>query len=288
MIAFAFALAALFATPGADAPAGADAILGFADDLLVHGDPNRAIDEYTRYLFVCGSCARAPYAELRLAESYRRAGSPGVAAAREAAIAEKWPDTPEGREAARAVGEDWERAGDPAAASDAYRGWAAAHADEADAAEQARLAVRTALRAHDPKRVELAVPLIPAGTGTPLEGLIADVNRTRPRHRSPAIAGALAAVLPGAGHLYTGEWGNAFAAFSTNALFLGGAVLAAQKKEWAVAGVAGAAEVFWYGGNVIGAINSADRFDARAEDAKWRGLERRWMATPTARLSFEF
>ena len=280
MIAVLCAIALLAADPP---PPSAEPVLAFADELLLHGDPERAIDEYTRYLFSCGECARAPWAEQRLAEALRRTGQPAKAAAREQEIAAKWPGTPEGHEAARAIGADWERAGDERAASDAYREYAVAHQGEADSIEQAKLAVRTALRAHDAHRVELSVPLVPDLASLPL----ALRNSPRP-HRSRAVAGVLAAILPGSGHLYCGEWSNAFAAFSTNALFLGGAAIAANKKEWAVAGVAGAAEVFWYGGNVIGAINAADRFDVRAEDRRWRDVEKKFLPAPSLGLSFRF
>lgn len=280
----ALAFVCLFAADPPPAPAAsAEPILSFADELLLHGDPQRALDEYTRYLFVCGECPRAPYAEIRIAEALRRIGEPAKAAAREKAIAEKWPDAPEGREAARAIGADYERAGDERAASDAYREWAAKHQGESDSVEQAKLAVRTALRAHDLSRVELAVPLVPE-----LAPLPAAVRHSRAPHRSRALAGVLAAILPGAGHLYCGEWSNAFAAFSTNALFLGGAAIAADRKEWAVAGVAGAAELFWYGGNVIGAVNAADRFDARADERRWQDLERKFLPAPSVELSFRF
>lgn len=268
---------------------GAEEILGFAEDLFAHGDPYRAEQEYARFLYVCGTCQRAAYAARRMADASRAQGQFDKAAAREREVAERFPGTLEARDAAAAIGGDLELAGRLGPASDAYRAFAAGHPDDPRAAEEAELAVRTALRAHDPSRVASAVPLA-TGTRPELPGLTSAVSASHARHRSPAVAGVLAAVLPGAGHAYAGEWKNAFASFATNALFAGGAVLAAQKKEWAVAGVVGGAELFWYGGNVVGAVNAADRFNTRAEDVRWRNLERHWLApkTPVSLLSVSF
>jgi hypothetical protein len=273
---------ALLDTPVPGPAPDAEPILAFADDLLIHGDPERAADEYTRYLYACGDCSRAPYAAFRLAEAYRRAGSPARAAIEERALVAHWPQAPEAREAARDEAEDLERAGNEAASSDAHRTFAIAHPGDPSAREEAREALRTALRAHDSTRVGLAVPL----AGPEVQGLPGDLASSHARHRSMIAAGVLAALLPGAGHAYAGEWSNAFTAFATNALFLGGTAIAAQRKEYAVAGVTGGLELFWYGGNVIGAVNAAERFDLQAENARWKGLEGCWLGPAT--VSFRF
>jgi hypothetical protein len=293
------AVAAILVATSAGTPAGAkpsalapaDALLAFADDLLTRDEPYRAIGEYDRFLFVCGDCERAPYASLRRAEALRLAGDARGAEEAYRRVSERWPAKTEGRDAGVQVGFMLESAGDPGAASDAYRMFATAHPSDAVAPEEATLALRTALRAHDRSRVALAIPLAaPGATGSPreLRGLITEMNATRAPHRSPALAGALSAAVPGAGHVYAGQYRTGAVAFVTNALFVGATVIAAQKKEWAVAGTLGGLEVFWYGGSVVGAMNAADRFNDRSEDARWRGLEQRWLGTPMIPVSFQF
>ena len=81
MLGLVLALVLLAADPPPVLPSApaAEAVLGFADDLLRRGDAQRAAGEYTRYLYVCGSCPRAPYAQLKLAEALRLSGQDALA-----------------------------------------------------------------------------------------------------------------------------------------------------------------------------------------------------------------
>jgi len=83
-------------------------------------------------------------------------------------------------------------------------------------------------------------------------------------YRSPALAGGLAAVLPGAGHAYAGQWGEA-----TSALFVNGGLLAAgwqlaQRELWFGLGMVAMLELGFYGGNIVSAVGRAKRFNRLA------------------------
>ena len=116
-------------------------------------------------------------------------------------------------------------------------------------------------------------------------GLLADLDRP-PSRRSPALAGTMSAILPGAGHVYAGRYRDGVMALVVNALFIGGAYIAYDHDEYALAGALGGAEVFWYGGSVVGAVNAADRHNHRADSQHYRSLERKWV--PAAGLSLRF
>ena len=74
-----------------------------------------------------------------------------------------------------------------------------------------------------------------------------------PVHKSPAVAGALSAVLPGAGHLYIGKPLQALTAFLLNGLFLTGAAYAVHEGLEGTAAILLFFETGWY----LGTINSA-------------------------------
>lgn len=271
----------------ATSTSGAGVVLEFADHLLDAGEPYRAAGEYERYLFLCPSCDRSAYAERKLADAWRRGGRAREAAARYRALVTAHPESPEAPLAAAAAAESFEDAGAPGEASDAYRAYLSQFPHERGAAEAWTRSLRTALRANDATRVRAALEApSPDGAQTVDEaGLLADLDR-RPSRRSPALAGTMSAVLPGAGHFYAGRYRDGVMAFVVNALFIGGAVIAYDHDQYALAGALAGAEIFWYGGSVVGAVNAADRHNRRAESLKYKSIERKWV--PAAALSLRF
>ena len=271
----------------ATASSGAGVVLDFADHLLNGGEPFRAAGEYERYLFLCPACERAPYAERKLADAFRRGGRSREAAARYQAVAASHPDSPDAPIAAASAAESLEEAGSPGEASDAYRAYLSQFPREPMAAEAWTRSLRTALRANDAARVRTALGVAaPAGAPDVDEaGLLAALDR-RPSRRSPALAGTMSAILPGAGHVYAGRYRDGVMAFVVNALFIGGAVIAYDHDQYALAGALGGAEIFWYGGSVVGAVNAADGHNRRAEALHYKSLERKWV--PSAALSLRF
>lgn len=266
---------------------GAGVVLDFADHLLAGGEAFRAAGEYERYLFLCPACERSAYAERKLAESFRRGGRSRDAAARYRAVAAAHPESPEAPIAAVSAAESLEEAGAPGEASDAYRAYLAQFPGDRGASEAWTRSLRTALRAHDAARVRAALQVAaPAGASdVDAAGLLADLDRA-PRRRSPALAGTMSALLPGAGHVYAGRYRDGVMALVVNALFIGGAYIAYDHDQYALAGALGSAEIFWYGGSVVGAVNAADRHNRRAESQHYKSLERKWV--PAAGLSLRF
>jgi tetratricopeptide (TPR) repeat protein len=83
-----------------------------------------------------------------------------------------------------------------------------------------------------------------------------DIPRPPPP-KSPMVAGILAGVLPGAGHLYIGKPWHGLTAFLLNGLFLSGAVFAFLEGLEVTAVILLYFETGWYLGNIKSAVGGA-------------------------------
>ena len=79
--------------------------------------------------------------------------------------------------------------------------------------------------------------------------------------KSPVTAGVLAAVLPGAGHLYDERYRDAGIAFALNAAFIWGMVEAFEHKNYVVGGILTFFELGWYSGNIYSAVSGAHKYN---------------------------
>ena len=91
--------------------------------------------------------------------------------------------------------------------------------------------------------------------------------------KSPTAAGALAAILPGAGHLYTERYRDALVAFLLNGAFIWAAVELFQHENNVAGGIVAFFELGWYTGNIYSAISSAHKFNGRAKEEFIRHLK---------------
>lgn len=78
-----------------------------------------------------------------------------------------------------------------------------------------------------------------------------------PKQKSPALAGTLSAIVPGAGQAYTGSWQSGAMAFVLNALFLSATLELADKDLDAAALASGVVFSITYLGNILNAAESA-------------------------------
>lgn len=79
--------------------------------------------------------------------------------------------------------------------------------------------------------------------------------------KSPVLAGALSAILPGAGQAYVGAWQSAAYSFLINALFLSAALELQNKDLHASALTAGVVFSVTYVGGIISAAQSAKTYN---------------------------
>ncbi|MBA7560483.1 Cell division coordinator CpoB [subsurface metagenome] len=94
-------------------------------------------------------------------------------------------------------------------------------------------------------------------------------------YKSPSVAGTLAAVLPGAGHLYTRRPKDALVAFLLNGVFIWSAVELFDDEKYVTGGIVTFFELGWYSGNIYSAVGSAHKFNKRTKENFLQGLRNR-------------
>ena len=92
--------------------------------------------------------------------------------------------------------------------------------------------------------------------------------------KSPAAAGVMSAVLPGAGQAYSGEYGRAAISFLLNGLFIWGMVESFRHDHYVVGGILTLFELGWYSANILNAVNSAEKYNRKKTQEYINGLER--------------
>jgi hypothetical protein len=94
------------------------------------------------------------------------------------------------------------------------------------------------------------------------------------RRRSPVLAGALSAAMPGAGQAYAGSWEGAAVALVLNALSIGATVELARREAYLSAALTGTAASIFYVGNILNAADLAQRGNQVAAEPHRDALER--------------
>jgi outer membrane protein assembly factor BamD (BamD/ComL family) len=84
--------------------------------------------------------------------------------------------------------------------------------------------------------------------------------------KSLTVAGTLAAILPGAGHLYTERPMDALVAFLLNGAFICAAVELFRHDNYVAGSVVSFFEVGWYTGNIYSSVNSAHKYNKRTKE----------------------
>lgn len=91
--------------------------------------------------------------------------------------------------------------------------------------------------------------------------------------KRPRAAGLLDAILPGAGHLYAGEWKNGVVSFLLNGSFIAAAAIAFANGNPVLGAILGFVELGWYAGTIFSAVNSAHKLNKKAFDDFLKRLE---------------
>lgn len=79
--------------------------------------------------------------------------------------------------------------------------------------------------------------------------------------KSEVFAGILSAILPGAGYVYAGRYGDGLTSFLVNGLFVAGTVTAVNNEWLPAAGVSGGMGLPFYVGNIYGSANAARKWN---------------------------
>ncbi len=83
--------------------------------------------------------------------------------------------------------------------------------------------------------------------------------------KTPAYAGALAAVMPGLGHVYVSRYRDAAVAFFLNGIFIWAAAESFQNDHHVLGGVLTLLEAGWYAGNIYSAVNCTHKYNRKIQ-----------------------
>jgi tetratricopeptide (TPR) repeat protein len=248
----------------------ADQVWDFANHLYRKQDFYRALSEYKRFIFLFPSDGRASEAELQIGRCYRYGGELEKAYDHFVQLFNRRSKEQVGRQALLeiiAIREEQERYSegiywvtrfiehypDASNIDDVYMLLAWLLIGSGDYEQ----AVATLNRI--PERSEYHSTVVS----------LSQALRQRPdlSKKSPTLAGAMSAVLPGSGLLYTGRPGEAATSFLLNAIFIAGAVVAFENDSPVLGGILIFFELGWY----VGGIRSAA--DAAREENKQKEVE---------------
>ncbi len=85
-------------------------------------------------------------------------------------------------------------------------------------------------------------------------------------YKRPAYAGAMAAVMPGLGHVYVSRYRDAAVAFLLNGVFIWAAVESFNEDLDALGGILTFLEAGWYAGNIYSAVNCAHKHNRKLQN----------------------
>lgn len=244
-----------------------DIQMRLGDAFMADGEYYRAITEYKKYLILFPDGKLHDAALFQTGRAYYLGLEYDPAVTAFAELRSRFPDSPYSVEAAYLAGVCNARLNRPDKAAAAFEAAAVTKTAPAVAAK-ARLGrslvefergdmagTRSELQrflADFPAdersgRVETALTLLPQDGELP--------------RKSPLVAGILAAVLPGSGHVYSGHYGDGATALLLNGLFIAGTVVAVCQENYAVAGVVGVIGLPFYIGNIYGGANAASKWN---------------------------
>ncbi len=266
-----------FAADRASSPGGS--ALGFADHLFAQGDYYRAITEYERFLYLFPEDAAVRYAKYQIARCYFEGDKLPTAIARLRSLAAESSDDDTGRNALFLLGEAYYRRGDYELARETYADFLQ-HAPTDRRADEVR--IRTGLsylREGDWRTASEKFKELPAESPLrPDAEELSAAARAYPAipKKSPALAGWMSAVLPGAGQLYVGRPRDATVSFLLNGAFIWATVEQFRNDNRVTGGILLFFETGWYMGNIYNAVGSAHKYNRREKKAYLDGLERKY------------
>jgi outer membrane protein assembly factor BamD (BamD/ComL family)/TM2 domain-containing membrane protein YozV len=243
-------------------------ILSFADHLYEQGDYYRAITEYERLIFFNPRHPLAKTAKFQIAMCYYKGDKLTQAVQKFRALSNEYAKEELGRKARFMLAETYYQKKDYNQAIDVLESFLTSYPGDPQA-EAARIKIGWSyLRQGNWRQAAEEFHKLPSDS--PLRkqaGDLAEETKKYPElpRKSPALAGGLSAVLPGAGQLYVGRPADATVSFLLNGLFIWATVEAFDNDNKVTGGILLFFESGWYLGNVYNAMGSAHKYNRRAE-----------------------
>lgn len=261
-----------------DSPAGANpgAILSFADHLFSRGDYYRAITEYRRYLFFAPRRPNRYRARWQIARSFFK-GRQWTDAAQAFAELARTPEIAAAQQqrAGVMVVVSYFQAGSYRPALQYGERLLDAHSPAYEPQLRYLLAwCRLRLHAIDKASAGWLSVAADRVYGASAKRLVESLREFRGETQaSPATAGVLAAVLPGAGFWYLDRRRDAGLAFILNAGFIVASLVALQGGNYALGALLLLIESGWYSGNILASISAVHRQNRRRLEQFIVGLQ---------------
>ena len=259
-------------------------VFGFAESLYEEGDYFRAIGEYKRYIYLSPTDKQGPdeirieKAAFRIVEGYYQAKRWSEAIAASNQFLTKYPQSLRYYEMLYFKGRLENISGN---SDDAIRTFdlivmsnEPTYSDRAQYQKAFVMLERSdwggagkALRLIPP-----ASQLLPSASALAME----IENKEELSRKSPTTAGILAAVLPGAGHLYVERPRDGLVAFLLNGAFIWGAAELFHHDNYVAGGILAFFELGWYSGNIYSAVSSAHKYNRDKENEFIKKLKNRF------------
>jgi len=251
--------------------------MGLADEFFKEGDYYRAVTEYKRFLFFFPQSGRVEEALSRIVKSYFNGKKWDEAVATCDEWLRKFPASSRANEAYLLKGLALSEKKELSQARFSFRKAQETSPGTALADEAQFQIARTYVKeekwreaAEEFRKIDKTAKLYPKG-----EYWAKGLDRMdQVPHKSPAAAGILAAVLPGAGHVYTERYRDAAVAFLLNGAFIWGMIESFQNNNNVVGGILTFFELGWYSGNIYSAVASAHKYNKKEREQYLDELEK--------------
>jgi hypothetical protein len=247
---------------------GADGQFSFAESLFVEGDYYRAISEYKRFVFFFSKNELVEKCAYRIGECYYKAKRWQEALQTFSSFIIKYPESPmkPGALYHKGVAEKQLKRYTDALSTFQELIKLKLHEFTDKAVYQSGIVLMEMEKWQQAKErfsiVPKDSPLAKSASIIASEILHMD---DLPK-KSPATAGTLAAILPGAGHLYTERPRDALVAFLLNGAFILGAIELFRHENYIAGGIVTFFEIGWYTGNIYSAVSSAHKYNERTRE----------------------
>jgi hypothetical protein len=290
----------LLATAGAlrAQPVSASNDLSFANSLFQEQDYYRAVTEYKRFIHLHPDSPAANDARYAIGLSYFRGEKWDAAAAAFQDVRDMDPEGAAGARAMLMAAEADYRKGDYPSALDAFSAFVRNHGADPAAADARMRIVQCYFHLGNSRNARDQAARDQESAADPrLKTLAAETAAIRDvPAKSPALAGTLSALVPGAGQLYIGRPRDAGISFLINGGMIALAVVAFRNDEPVAGSIVSLMELSWYSGNIYGAVNGAHKYN-RLQRRRFidsldvqcgimQNADREWL--PTGGLSLRF
>jgi hypothetical protein len=251
--------------------------MGLADHFFQDGDYYRAITEYKRLLFFFPRSARAEEALWKIASAYFYGKKWDEALGAADDLLRRFPESPWRAEALLLKGRCFAEKKEYSRARYFFLRAKEVAPGKPVASEAQWEIARSFLK--EEKWKEAAAEFRKVEPGSELypraEFFASGLDRVgEVPMKSPVEGGILAALLPGAGHLYAERYRDAGVAFALNGAFIAGMVEAFNHKNYVVGGILTFFELGWYSGNIYSAVSSVHKYNRKKREDYLEQLEK--------------